>query len=384
MSTRPREIEYKSDVYVKSDKDIAEFLADISSFANTVGGDIFIGISAKEGIPTDLAPLGVDCDAEIVRLESIARSGLQPRIHGLESRKVPLSDGGAVIIVRVPKSYAQPHRLIRNGTGHNRFYARSSAGKYEPNVDELRLLFAAAPQLAARIRDLRFERIARIAANDGFVPLSRHPILTLHIVPFTTFDLRLDFPLKQNSDTFLNFPFLNTEENGICSINFDGLLIVDYKYSNRPNSTYVQIYKTGIVESVLSHLHQPNEKTKEIFPLSAKAIEYQIAKCSHRYIDSLMKFGFRAPFAILVSIIGVKGIGYSFSSNNDYGFGSGGGKFDRDQFHFSEIIIESLSSDRVHHAEQIRPLFDQIANAANQENSPSFDRAGRSIGKWSD
>src|SRR5262252_8760192 len=37
------------------------------------------------------------------------------------------------------------------------FYARSSAGKYEPNVDELRLLFGRAPQLSDRIRDFRFD-----------------------------------------------------------------------------------------------------------------------------------------------------------------------------------------------------------------------------------
>jgi hypothetical protein len=125
-------------------------------------------MTAKAGIPTGFAPLQIDTDAEILRLESIARGALQPRIFGLIARAVPIGAGGSVIIVRIPRSYIQPHRIVRSGkTGDHRFWARSSAGKYEPNVDELRLLFTRAPQLADRVRDFRFERIAKIVANDG-------------------------------------------------------------------------------------------------------------------------------------------------------------------------------------------------------------------------
>jgi predicted HTH transcriptional regulator len=144
-ASETRDIDYKRDTYGNADRDYGEFLADVSSFANTAGGDIIIGMSAEAGIPTGFVPLEIDPDAEILRLENVARSGLQPRIAGLAMRGISIAAGGSVLLVRVPRSYNPPHRIVQQGSGNNRFYARSSAGKYEPNVDELRLLFAQAP-----------------------------------------------------------------------------------------------------------------------------------------------------------------------------------------------------------------------------------------------
>ena len=50
---------------------------------------------------------------------------------------------------------------------------------------------------------------------------------------------------------------------------------------------------------------------------------------------------------------------------------------DRDQFHFSEMIIEDVPFDGHEYAKLIRPLLDQTANAAGRATSPSFDHTGR-------
>jgi predicted HTH transcriptional regulator len=52
-----RMIEYKKKLPGNSDGDKKEFLADISSFANSVGGTIFYGIKEKAGIPSE--PIGI-------------------------------------------------------------------------------------------------------------------------------------------------------------------------------------------------------------------------------------------------------------------------------------------------------------------------------------
>lgn len=44
-------IEYKRDIYGKSDADKKEALKDISSFANSFGGHLIIGIEERNGIP---------------------------------------------------------------------------------------------------------------------------------------------------------------------------------------------------------------------------------------------------------------------------------------------------------------------------------------------
>ena len=44
-------IEYKRDLFGSSDSERKEFLKDVSSFANTAGGDLLIGVESKDGLP---------------------------------------------------------------------------------------------------------------------------------------------------------------------------------------------------------------------------------------------------------------------------------------------------------------------------------------------
>jgi hypothetical protein len=43
-------VDYKKDMYGRSDADVKEFLKDVSSFANTSGGHLIIGIDETGGI----------------------------------------------------------------------------------------------------------------------------------------------------------------------------------------------------------------------------------------------------------------------------------------------------------------------------------------------
>jgi hypothetical protein len=67
-----RDIDYKRETYTGGDAAHAEFLADVSSFANALGGDLVIGMAATKGIPTKFAPFMRDADAELLRLEQMA------------------------------------------------------------------------------------------------------------------------------------------------------------------------------------------------------------------------------------------------------------------------------------------------------------------------
>jgi len=50
-----RTIDYKRDLPGNSDGDKKEFLADVSSFANTGGGDLVFGMDEAGGLPTRIA-----------------------------------------------------------------------------------------------------------------------------------------------------------------------------------------------------------------------------------------------------------------------------------------------------------------------------------------
>ncbi len=180
-----RTLEFKRDAYGGNDDARAEFLADISALANTLGGDLIIGMDEDGGIAKDLPGMAssIDVDQEKLRLTQIAQAGLQPRLAALEMHPVTLARGSYALVIRVGRSYQKPHRVIFKG--RNRFWARSSSGKYEPDVDELRAIFTAAPTLAQQIREIRADRVAAVLAGETPIPLSSDPgVFILHFVPF--------------------------------------------------------------------------------------------------------------------------------------------------------------------------------------------------------
>ena len=271
-----RTIDYKRTIYGSAHADYSEFLADASSFANTAGGDLVLGMEATNGIPTAIIPLAMPLDPEILRLEQVARGGPQPRIANIAFHVVPTQAGGNVLIIRIPRSYNSPHRITRQGS--NRFWARSAAGKYEPDVNELRTHFAAGPQLADRIRDFRLNRIARIAAGEAPVQLMDGGIVVLHIVPLSAFDMTSTLRLLQIEQNFNSFvPIGSSTANG-ARINFDGIL----KTSNAdPRATQhracVQLYRNGIIETVNSTVMAVSSGTPIISNLDDQLI-YEVLR----------------------------------------------------------------------------------------------------------
>ncbi len=180
-------LEYKRTTYGNGDADVKEYLKDVSSFANTHGGDLVIGIEEKGGLAKKVPGVaGVNPDTELQRLESLARDGIEPRIVGLQMKAVSVTGDGIVFVIRVPKSWNPPHRVSARKT--NRIYARNSTGAYELSIEELRVLFASGATTIDRMRAFKAERLARIDAGEAIVPLIVRPDrLVLHLVPLASF-----------------------------------------------------------------------------------------------------------------------------------------------------------------------------------------------------
>src|SRR5271154_1277780 len=105
-------IDYKRDTYGSNGDARLEFLKDISSFANTSGGDLVIGMNAKDGVPTEFIPFTGAVESERLRLDQMAQSALEPRISKLQIQPVAIASGGSVLIIRAARSYNAPHRVI--------------------------------------------------------------------------------------------------------------------------------------------------------------------------------------------------------------------------------------------------------------------------------
>jgi predicted HTH transcriptional regulator len=107
------DLDYKLKPYGTSDADKKEFLKDVSSFANTAGGDIIVGLREADGLPAEVVGVDGDLDAEVLRLESLLRDRMEPRIIGIRMRPVPLANGRRVLVIRVPKSWNPPHAVLQ-------------------------------------------------------------------------------------------------------------------------------------------------------------------------------------------------------------------------------------------------------------------------------
>jgi hypothetical protein len=224
-----REIDYKAELPGKSDGDKCEFLYDVSSFANCIDGDSVYGVSALQGIPTDVRGLEIaDAVQEKLRLESIIRDGIQPRIIGVATHVVSLANSKSVIVIRIPRSWILPHMVIYQG--RQRFYSRNSSGQYPLDVGELRAAFLGSAQLAERVRDFRLERLARITGGDAPAPLPDTAKLILQIVPFSAFEPGVQFDLRSLRGDLA--PVFSSGYNGPRS-NFDGLLTLGEGYGKQ-------------------------------------------------------------------------------------------------------------------------------------------------------
>jgi hypothetical protein len=156
----------------------------------------------------------------------------------------------------------------------------------------------------------------------------------------------------------------------------DGLLTLSNAEANaRAHRAYAQVFHSGIVEGVASSFLMGEGTRQSPYRLTALRLEACIVQYSYTYLDALLALGCQPPFVVLVSLVGVKGIHYSFTMGNSL-FEDEAEILDRDQFHFSEAIVEDVPADPSAYARMLRPLLDETANAAGRPYTPTFDEAG--------
>ncbi len=277
-------LEYKQALSGNSDKEKKEFLADVSSFANASGGDLIYGIveDKKTGTPKSLD--GLDSEnigQEILRLDNIIRTGIQPRLPSVTiSPPISLKNSKVALIIRVPKSWISPHRVILGG--HNEFYSRSSNGKYPLDVGELRIAFNLSETIIERIRNFRLGRISKIFANETPVLFYDTAKIVLHLIPIISFNPARTYDInKIASQPAMMPPIYAHGWNN--RYNLEGCLTYS-EYEKGKSCSYVQLYRNGIIEAVEGLLLEPHN---EDLIIPSIAYEQELIKSLSNYIAIL-------------------------------------------------------------------------------------------------
>jgi len=363
-----RTIEYKQSLPSNSDLDKKEFLADVSSFANASGGDLIYGIITDSGIPTKLEGIDIDpsrVDQEIRRLDNIIRDSIEPRIPSLVIQPVRLTNSKTVLIVRVHKSWISPHRV--SFKEHDKFYSRSSNGKYPMDVAELRIAFNLSETITERIRKFRENRISNIFANETPIPFSDNAKIVLHLVPIISFNPAQSYDIERIASHPAKLrPMYCSGWNH--RYNIDGFLTysgsgIDKSYS------YVQFFRNGIIEAVDGSLLKPYDRG---LPIPSSDYESELIKSFSEYISVLETLNVELPLFVFLTLLGVKG----------YSMGIDGTGFrtretltiDREVLLLPEIVIESYDAKA---EEVLRPCFDSVWNACGFPRSLNYDDNGK-------
>jgi len=347
-------LEYKQALPSNSDSAKKEFLADVSSFANASGGDLIFGITEnkKTGAPKSLDGLSIENpDQEVLRLDNIIRTGIQPRIPLISTRSIPLDNAKVALIIRVPKSWVAPHRVIWGG--HDKFYSRSSNGKYPLDVGELRNAFNLSETITERIRDFRTDRISKIIANETPVPFYDNPKIVLHLIPIIAFTTAQSYDIsKVASGSEKMVPIYCGGWNS--RYNLDGFLSYSWD-KDRGSHSYVQLFRNGIIEAVEGLLLEPHE-TGLFIP--SIAYEKELITSLAEYLSVLKALNVEPPIFIFLTLLGIKG--YTMAIDTWRYWVHERHTIDRDVLTLPEVMIESFDEAT---EKMLKPCFDSIWNA---------------------
>jgi hypothetical protein len=361
--TERRNIDYKEALAGTNDEAKREFVADVSSFANTAGGHIIYGMTETGGVPDGLPGLTIgDFDAEKLRLENLMRDGISPRVPGVEiSERITLASGSSALVIRIPRSLLSPHMVIFKGL--SKFYARNSAGKYQLDVNQLRNAFAFSGAVTDKIRDFRADRVSKIAAGIAPVKLIRAALPVLHVMPLTAFETGQTFAASELVNTFRPgdaFPIYSDNAFAI-RINYDGL-VVFANFANGEASSYLQIFRNGVLESVSAELMYGSAA------IHSSRLEGQLVRQSvPSYLKCLQKLQIAPPVFVGLSLIGVANHAMEPPQPGPFNQGQPLG---RDILILSEVMFETYDANV---AVTMKPIFDSIWNASGRAESPFYE-----------
>lgn len=359
-------LEYKQTLPSNSDKGKKEFLADVSSFANASGGDLIYGITEdkKTGAPKLLEGLSIEnVDQEISRLDNIIRDGIEPRIPSVGiSPPIPLKNSKIALVIRIPKSWSSPHRVTFKG--HDKFYTRSSNGKYPLDVGELRIAFNLSETITERIRNFRLDRISKIFANETPVPFYDNAKIVLHLIPIISFSpaQRYDIGKIASPPEKMKPIYCGGWSH---RYNLDGFLT--YSGGEEKSHSYVQLFRNGGIEAVEGLLLEPY-KGQLIIP--SIAYEQELIRSLTDYLSVLKTLNVELPIFIFLTLLGVKG--YSMAVSRRFPFAMSH-TIDRDILSLPEVVIDNydVSAEKV-----LKPCFDSIWNACGFPRSLNYNDKG--------
>ncbi|MGQ3085348.1 MAG: AlbA family DNA-binding domain-containing protein [Hydrogenophaga sp.] len=344
-----------------------ELLADVTAFANSGGGDIVYGVSENESAEASaICPLELSSvDQEVRRLQDFILNLAEPRLPGVQVQAVSVNESGKeghVLVVRVPQSWASPHRVKTN----QHVYVREGLRKRPLDVPELRALFVRSETQAQRVRDFRSDRLAKVLTGDTPTPLKDGPRLVVHVVPTqAALGLVNVDPVPYSRGT----PYLPTigRDGGVAAtLNFDGAFAA-ISYGNEKSIKYTQLFRHGYFEAVWV-LEPFGNVPGPLLP--GVAYEEYVNRFLVQVRAELKRLGLRQDVAVFLSLLGADKV--LFAGFSEYGYGSSHYRFDRKDLLLPDVLIP----EEVTPGAGMKPTYDLMCQSAGLAGSANYGPDG--------
>jgi len=364
-----RTLDYKQALpEFSKDKKKIDFLGDITSLANTSGGDIIYGVAEAQddegkntGIPGQIVGIGNDNQDELERrILNMFSSTIDPPIQNIELRFIPCSNDKTVLLIRIPHSYRRPHMVTYSGS--SRFYGRTGSISQPWGYTEIKDAFLNVEIITERIKNFRLDRIAQIIAGKHPVNLVGDHKLVVHVIPYTS--LESGNTRQVDLTSFEGF-FPSRWKNMDWRYNFDG--IVNCPGSKYDGATgYCQTFRKGMIETVTT-LSTGEENGR---PYIAKGqVEEEAVRIVKNCQKKLLEQGIEESFVVYLSVLNVAGL--RIYSRHDHWDSKD--SFSDPNLLFPEVIIDSTEK----HIEKIlQPIFDAYWQASGYPRCSLYDDEG--------
>jgi Putative DNA-binding domain len=363
-------LEYKEKLSIATGDERAEFLYDISSFANASGGDIIFGISDERddkgnttGIPGKLRPLTLASAAtECSRIESLIQTGIQPRIPVCQVKIIEIPEHGSIIAIRIGKSWISPHMV--NLGNRSRFYTRNSTtGKYPLDVQQIGAAFALQRGLGERLRAWKADRIGKAIAGEGPISLEGSAILFHFVSVSVLADGEQSLPRifeAQRLITKCRLLYMNAQET---RYNADGLLMMTGATPNKRQS-YLQIFRDGSLEYADTHMLD----SANGISVPSKIFEQKIMETFASAVSLLRELEVAEPTFVTLTLTGMKGRTMALPEMDSM-YRATSERFDRDVILCPDMLMQDLSQGPPY-ASILLPIVNAVWQAAGKEKTP--------------
>lgn len=367
-----RQLEYKERLPGGDEKAKHEFLADVSSFANRVGGDLIYGVRAARdaggvatGTPEAIVGLpDVNFDQEQLRLEALLLHGVDPRIPGVLLHRILRGSDPPCLLIRILQSPLRLH-MVTLGGGGSRFYGRGASGRVQLDVRQIRTGFLELEAAEERLRRFRLDRVARVAAGETPIPMGDEGKLIFHALPLTPLNVWPSFvKMAENQAQIPNLLAPMFGSTNDWRWNLDGFVAYTTS-SERSRQTYIQLFRDGGIEAAGSILNCARSRG-EFYGLAIEKATIPVLKRTQGLWKLL---GVTGQIVLGLAMSGIKGWKMLVEP---YSAWDPKGTFDTDL----AILPEVVAQDETSPAERaLKPLFDLAWNAGGYSESPFYDES---------